>query len=566
MATVKLKWGESLPSALVLSTAPDKASWRNASVEQRERWRDALFVPYPLVEGALGDAWRKIEIARSAKRPTVMLVIGETGSGKTTFANVLVRGANTAFGQDDPERTVVPALLIAAPDPCTPQELCIHILEELGDPISAFRRHVAQCDCGHPFALTRARPPSFPHQVIWKVLQVGRESPEAVSAFAAATARDIDAVCLIQYLAYAAGPGWLGTGRPKKPRIADAWVSEQQLESASAWFADWPASFETRYAGLMLDRRARGDRALPDVITLIRSFPALNSVIDDLIARRRHAAWWLPARYGKQQASIAAMFCPLCLQLDAVPHYRLGWRLAFNYACAAHGVLLHESCGNCAAPPWPAGCGVADRISSRFTSFDVCWKCGQAPAATSHKQAIQQDLPNSWLTEGYAQIGEAMVPSSEAFAALRALCQLFVRKDTRALIASGRGPCAEAARLLGGEDDLRSIELASVRIRAAVIPASLGLLVKWPQVFIDFTAEVGISRMHFNASYQSHPAWFNDCLRNHLARQNRWVTPEMIRSTARQILVAGGIPTKAAIRQKLAWQGDISDELMPPAA
>lgn len=135
MALGKLKWGDNLPKALCLPNPPAKSRWKGATVEDRERWREQLFIPYPLVEGALVDSWRKLEIARSTKRSTVMLVIGETGSGKTTFGNVLAKAATAAFSAPDPERTIVPALLISAPDPCTPPELCIHILEKLGDPL-----------------------------------------------------------------------------------------------------------------------------------------------------------------------------------------------------------------------------------------------------------------------------------------------------------------------------------------------------------------------------------------------------------------------------------------------
>lgn len=291
----------------------------------------------------------------------------------------------------------------------------------------------------------------------------------------------------------------------------------------------------------------------------LRGLTALSTT---QVQSRHHAAWWLPARYGREQAQSAAMFCPLCLMHDREPHYRLVWRLAFNYGCPEHAVLMRESCEKCGAPPWPAGCGVADRIATQFTSFRYCWRCGEAHGCDATEAATQNNSTTDWLTNGRAQLGDTLVPSQEAFAALRALCQLFVRKDTRTLIETGSGPWALIARSVERAEELRSIELGSVRIRAAIVPASLDLLARWPHAFLDFAADVGLSRMHFHPSYSWLPGWFNDCLRQKLARQNRWVTPSMVRHAARELEQAGGRPTKMAIRRHLHWHGEIPDEVL----
>lgn len=301
---------------------------------------------------------------------------------------------------------------------------------------------------------------------------------------------------------------------------------------------------------------------VPETPVRAMSLRGLTTLSTSQVQSRRHAAWWLPARYGKEHAQSAAMFCPLCLKHDREPHYRLAWRLAFNYGCLEHAILMRESCDRCGAPPWPAGCGVADRIAAQFTSFQYCWRCGEVHDCDANEAAMQDSSTTDWLTHGRAQLGDTLVSSQEAFAALRALCQLFIRKDTRALIQEGSGPWALIARSVAGVEELRSIELGSVRTRAAVVPASLHLLSRWPDVFLDFAADVGLSRMHFNPSYSWLPGWFNDCLRHKLARQNRWVTPSMVGDAAREIERDGGRPTKVAIRRHLSWHGEIPDEVL----
>jgi hypothetical protein len=55
----------------------------------------------------------------------------------------------------------------------------------------------------------------------------------------------------------------------------------------------------------------------------------------DLHARTRSRPW--------------LQYCPQCLQEDADPYFRRGWRLAFVTACPQHHRRLLDRCGNCGA-------------------------------------------------------------------------------------------------------------------------------------------------------------------------------------------------------------------------
>ncbi|NCT98312.1 MAG: AAA family ATPase [Comamonadaceae bacterium] len=93
-----------------------------------------MFVSHPAVKCALKDAWSKVEIARTDGIPQVMLVTGETGSGKTTLAQQMAKIVRSAHDREDDERTIMPVLDVSAPNHCTPYELCIQMLDTLGDP------------------------------------------------------------------------------------------------------------------------------------------------------------------------------------------------------------------------------------------------------------------------------------------------------------------------------------------------------------------------------------------------------------------------------------------------
>lgn len=40
-------------------------------------------------------------------------------------------------------------------------------------------------------------------------------------------------------------------------------------------------------------------------------------------------------------------YCPECLRDDAIPFFRKAWRLAFNYVCTEHAILLRDTCPGC---------------------------------------------------------------------------------------------------------------------------------------------------------------------------------------------------------------------------
>lgn len=127
-------WGLPLPASYSPPRPLPKEKWRDASEAQRKSWRDEMFVSHPAAKCALEDAWSKVEIARTTGKPQVMLVTGETGSGKTTLAQQMARIVRGEHQRKDDERTIVPVLDVWAPNHCTPYELCVQMLDSLGDP------------------------------------------------------------------------------------------------------------------------------------------------------------------------------------------------------------------------------------------------------------------------------------------------------------------------------------------------------------------------------------------------------------------------------------------------
>lgn len=139
-----------------LQYAPPKArpkqQWLGAALALRRKWRKGMFIDYPDVRAVLLDVLEKIEYCITAESSIAMHVIAESGAGKSTLIDEVVRVATAAHWREDPEKTVKPALVLEAPSPCTPAELCYSILEALGDPFG--RRRAKQEQTGSLTAMT----------------------------------------------------------------------------------------------------------------------------------------------------------------------------------------------------------------------------------------------------------------------------------------------------------------------------------------------------------------------------------------------------------------------------
>jgi len=121
-----------------------KADWQGLPMAERRQWRRGMFIDHPDVQQVVVDALEYVDYCVEAGESTAMHVIAESGAGKTTLVVELSRILTERFWRDHPEKTIVPALRLQPPTPCTPAELCYAILEALGDPHARRRKHIEQ--------------------------------------------------------------------------------------------------------------------------------------------------------------------------------------------------------------------------------------------------------------------------------------------------------------------------------------------------------------------------------------------------------------------------------------
>jgi hypothetical protein len=112
---------------------PEKKTWFGLSIEDRQKWRQNLFIAHPQIQRILADFALKLEHCERAHTYQAMLIIGGTGAGKTTLTRRISDIGWQRYHRDVPEKTICPVLQFRVPDPCTPFEFSVSILKALGE-------------------------------------------------------------------------------------------------------------------------------------------------------------------------------------------------------------------------------------------------------------------------------------------------------------------------------------------------------------------------------------------------------------------------------------------------
>lgn len=345
-------------------------------------------------------------------------------------------------------------------------------------------------------------------------------------------------------------------------------------ESSSSWRqrAGWANGY-TLFP--VLDERTR--RSDPDVgvslveIDWIASLHAstseqvtsmtLRSLIGRVVADlspRSQPAWWLRMRMSAASGANGPMYCPHCLSTDAVPFYRLAWRLGFNTHCDVHHTLLLDRCPKCGCAPWPSGCGIQGAVDPGFTSFRSCWRCGHMHDSHAESSvAHEMPGPAQWLGSASIRLGAIQVPPIQALQALRAVGQLFLRNRSMRKIQSSRTEWGVVlASLSESAQHTQVIEYLDVADRAVLVPAAFKVLEHWPASFLSFCEDTEIARTHFNGAIHLQPAWMTEEVDKNLAKQNRFVSQPVLQAAIADLQSEHGhMPSRTTLRAHLKWQG-----------
>ena len=189
-----------------------------------------------------------------------------------------------------------------------------------------------------------------------------------------------------------------------------------------------------------------------------------------------------------------------------------------------------------------------------------CWSCGadlaSAPIKSADPTHVQQLV--RLLDADHVRLGTHDVSVLEYFGAVRILAQLFLRISTQrklGQVLSLPKPLLD----LEASQEVRILERLSLNARHCLIPFALDLLGDWPKRFTTIMKKAGVSRADFDPMKNASPGWLTETIQKELAKQNRLVMPDHVRSLIDSWEQQECVPlTKSKARQLLGWQGDLS--------
>ncbi|MDT7806723.1 MAG: hypothetical protein QOJ70_536 [Acidobacteriota bacterium] len=111
----------------------DKMDFSRLTTEERLNMVERIYIAYPRSEGILAKIKHCHSYSSMSAEPECMLIIGDTGAGKTTLYR--------RYEQQHPrvetkERSIIPVLSSTIPVPATPKSLATKLLVKMGDPLA----------------------------------------------------------------------------------------------------------------------------------------------------------------------------------------------------------------------------------------------------------------------------------------------------------------------------------------------------------------------------------------------------------------------------------------------
>lgn len=259
--------------------------------------------------------------------------------------------------------------------------------------------------------------------------------------------------------------------------------------------------------------------------------------------------WVVPLRYSRRDHSYGAAFCPICLQCDKRPFFRLRWRLALSSACEIHGALYQDRCPRCGHPAWPASAPIPKLYADAWHPVHVCPVCcfdlrDAPPGPVCEADAFR--MSGECFENDVFLTATRTVPAYEYAAALWVVCQLFIRNRSHRHIVAQRTHQRDLAVSVA-QIRCRSVEDLPIATRHKLTTAGHALFNEWPNALLEFCDQHNLSAEHFSEDRGRMPAWFESVVFGALRRQVRGISLAQIEHARTQLLEQGKKVTKAAV-------------------
>lgn len=282
--------------------------------------------------------------------------------------------------------------------------------------------------------------------------------------------------------------------------------------------------------------------------------------LDGLVVRFRGGdsvpRWVLPLRYSRRDRPFGIPFCPVCLREDAIPYFRLRWRMCLHSVCERHAVRLVDGCSRCGHPSWPATSALGNLYEGAWIPMHECPVCRFDLRFSPSVMDESELLPVSgrFFEHDVALSNGEIVSAVDFAAAAWCVAQLFVRNRSARNIHAAVPAAREVIEAVSQSGE-RSIEWLPIEMRNQLTSRVSGLFQGWPGSLLTFSERCGLSAEHFSADRQELPGWFEAAIRKPLRKQVRGVTLAEVNDAIHQVRCSGKSLTKQAVADLLGSSG-----------
>lgn len=308
---------------------------------------------------------------------------------------------------------------------------------------------------------------------------------------------------------------------------------------------------------------------------------AYESVLYEQLPMIGNAPWVLPVGVLHRLRRRAGMqFCPLCLQHDPVPYYRLSWRLALHAMCEHHRCVMQEYCPSCHEPVAYHRHGVGRRREISDQALRHCHRCG---CDLCGAQPVYLDWPDapSWQSfgemirffeQGCWNSGRLIQPCGVPF---------FVGLHALVGVINGR----HGQRLRRWLSDIfgvsferqcpaRHVEFEHLGAldRLKLLLATSWLLAEWPNRFVSMCTESGFTRSRLAEDVRALPFWLASVADEYLDSRSYLPNADEVLAagsylqshhecvTPRTLGSALGLPRDSAKAAWRSWRGHVAHQ------
>ncbi|KPY65213.1 TniQ protein [Pseudomonas syringae pv. spinaceae] len=228
---------------------------------------------------------------------------------------------------------------------------------------------------------------------------------------------------------------------------------------------------------------------------------------------------WLLALgvYHRNRKRPGMQYCPLCMQTDSAPYYRLLWRIASTVICPIHSCLMEDVCPQCQSPVMFHRHGIGRHKNPYGEDLRHCHQCLYDLGATTpmfpewpdHHSVdflialISHPELSPWR---YLRVGVSC--SIPFFTGLRAILRLLNGKYGPRFETIFCGELGTPALPACKQD----FEYLRIERRLILLLRACWLLQEWPDRFIDSCNTAHLSRSRITEYPDLLPYWLEDAI------------------------------------------------------